>query len=154
MPRHKPKPPQVQASGVTWVNFSGGLPPVANTRLYHFLSESAHAPLMSELEEMRDLTPGWEGPGSVAPPASQIDAALAFVRSVELCFRPPEISLASDGEISVYWRNEDHYIDVSFRASGKTSIYVRSSEGTFSRELGRPSIYDVPRLDLERLVVA
>lgn len=70
-------------------------------------------PLISQIEQLSELQENWDGPGSVRPSQSTIDAALDFVKSIPASVRPPELSCAGDGEISLLWRQEDVFIDIS-----------------------------------------
>ena len=124
-PNILPWAPKQGGTNVVQVDFNRSLPAVeledAGVRLF----DLARVPLRQELEDAMSLEDGWDGPRTKAPSEEAISAAMTFVESIPNGFFLPEVSIGTDGEVNVGWRDEDHFVDVSFYDDTGGSVFVR-----------------------------
>jgi hypothetical protein len=57
---------------------------------------------------------GWDGYSGIAPTAKAITDAKLFLECLPEGFKIPVPMVASDGEISFYWRDTFQYLEVGF----------------------------------------
>lgn len=81
---------------------------------------------VSEMVRYKELVPGWDGVGSVAPRASVIEAAVAFLRAFPLDLLAPEPSVSADGSVSWFWHTNTIYATVSFTRPGRFAYYAKN----------------------------
>lgn len=74
---------------------------------------------LREIEELRGLTPGWDGEGAAVPSDEVISAAR---NAVELVFRfgserwrPPNVSPTSEGGVQLSWEVESRWAMLAFQ---------------------------------------
>ncbi len=79
-----------------------------------------------EMVRYKSLLPGWDGIGSVAPRATVIESAVAFVRAFPLDLLAPEPSVSADGSVSWFWNTNTIYAAVSFTRPGKFVYYAKN----------------------------
>ena len=139
-------PATARGSNVVWVNFQRHSPVAGDnsSNAAAHLSGMAFQPVLEELAEFARYGRGWDGPGSVSPSSATLAAACKFVRDLSAWATVPEVSLASDGEISVYWNTEDSYVDISFQRSGRVSIYARISGRIYKTVPSSAADFHVP----------
>lgn len=85
-------------------------------------TEPSLRPLLAKIECLADLVMGWDGPGSVRPTDQTIAKAVAFVSSIPASVTPPELAAAGDGEISLFWRTDKLFVDVSVGSDGAAAF--------------------------------
>jgi hypothetical protein len=116
------------------------------------MTRLAVEPLIGELKSFDAVEDGWAGKGSKKPSRQSIAAAKGFLESLGGTALP-EISIADDGEISIYWREDDFYVDVSFRAAGR-SLYARVGGQTYKQKFDDLTLAMMPFPVVERLATA
>jgi hypothetical protein len=138
----------LERDGVVWVAFDhkqlAKSALGSNDRIKEHLKDLNISSLLDELNEYNHLQDGWDGAGSIRPTPRSIEAARKFIDSVEASYVAPELSLAYDGEISVFWRETKLYVDVSFRANGKTSLFAKSGTRIVKHYIDNPRMSDLP----------
>lgn len=92
-----------------------------------FMHELANRSLRQKILAYRRLQNGWDGPNSVPPSTQAVNAALSFLDSFSAGVPLPEVTVAGDGEISMSWRDERKFVDVSFYGEVATA-YSRVGE--------------------------
>lgn len=68
------------------------------------------------------LRDGWDGPGSKSPGVAIISSVKNLLNSLPPSWQTPDVSVATDGELSVSWISDDSYIDVSFFGDQATAL--------------------------------
>lgn len=137
---------QEPGNNVVWVNFVKEMAkPVNHSReaAIH-LAGLAVQSLVDELNGYDELVDGWDGPSSRRPAEAAVRAVNSFLHAVSRWARAPEISLASDGEISVHWIEEDSYVDVSFQGSVRVSLYARIAGNVIKKKITDPFSVSLP----------
>jgi len=81
--------------------------------------------VFSQLVGYLKLEPGWDGPGSVAPSASDIELAKEFVASIPAVYPIPKAMLSGDGIVGLYWDDVFMYVDIQFESDHTLSIFSR-----------------------------
>lgn len=77
------------------------------------------------LENAKNLEDGWEGSGTLAPSIGAIIVADSFLQSLDSRVRPPEISIGTDGEVNIFWRSAQLFVDLSFYNADGGKLYAR-----------------------------
>ena len=73
---------------------------------------------------------GWDGFNGIPPSSKAIEEAERFISVITKAeILEPYISLAADGEINFYWKNENFILDVGFFGEGVYSIYAKMASG-------------------------
>jgi hypothetical protein len=86
-----------------------------------FIHELSIRPLKDKIEAYRALAHGWDGPNSKPPAPAAVEAATRFLESLSPGVSLPEVTLAGDGEISISWRDEYKFVDISFYGDHATA---------------------------------
>ena len=102
---------------------SGSVTGTATTELAHRDYKSV---LSEEIGEYANLPDGWDGPRSVAPSATAIRNALAFLDSMPPNIRAIRPMISADGEVGFYQRRADSYFDIGFLKDGQMEYYARA----------------------------
>lgn len=144
--RRKVWPATPSVSNVVWVNFQRKAPklPENSPNAAAHLSALAFKPVFDELDDFEGLVGGWDGPGSVPASSEALSAARKLVREFSSWAVVPEVSLAPDGEISVYWNAPGSYVDVSFQRTGRASIYARIDGNVYKSDSPTAADLHVP----------
>lgn len=71
----------------------------------------------------------WDGYDGIAPSAETINDALSFIDKLPYGVIEPRPGVSGDGEISLFWENDDIYIDIGFTGDGTYVLYARDNEG-------------------------
>lgn len=127
-----------------------GVRPAASS--LKFLREMAVAPIKRKIESFRAYQEDWDGPGTIQPDKETIDAALLFVESLSLSSELPSVSAGGDGELSIFWRDDDKFVDVSFHGQ-EASAYSRV-DGKIDKVRSLRHFYDLPHAAVEALTAA
>lgn len=103
----------------------------------HEASKSASlAMLFGKLQSYRSLDEDWDGYGGSPATYKSFISAIEFLSSLSQRFDTPSPMLASDGEISLYWKTEDKYLEISFPGDGTYHyIYVSPTDRYASPDL-------------------
>lgn len=85
--------------------------------------------LFSELYSYRELTENWDGYNGIRPSDDIISTASKFLNILqENLISSPEIMLSGSGEVALFWKNNNDYIEVSFDISNHlTYFYILDS---------------------------
>lgn len=104
--------------------------------------------LLRELASYADLEPEWDGYSAESANADSITEARVFITSLPTNCPVPRSSLASDGEISLYWAKNGHYLEASFPGDG-TYHFIYTAPGV---RFGSKDIHvTTPTIDSEFL---
>ena len=91
------------------------------------------SPLLKLLVQLRIFQQTPEGerwPGAIWPNTQAFADARTFITRLPLNEIPlPEISLADDGEVNFFWKNDGVYIDLGFYGTGTCSYFARGKDG-------------------------
>jgi hypothetical protein len=111
--------------------------PSVTTEMRPYLdSASLSEPVFAELLSYKTFRDGWDGEGSYAPCASDVDAAVEFVRLLKPMLPLPGAMLDPVGSVGLYWNTDKVYIDINFDRDGTVSFYLRD------RNTGEESFYE------------
>ena len=100
----------------------------------HFQGQSEffvdeRALLIDDLRQYEMLEPGWDGGANdVAPSRDAINEAIQFVENIPPFIVLPEAMVSNDGEVGLFWNNDDFYLDVGFRGCGECSFFGKSGQ--------------------------
>lgn len=83
---------------------------------------------IAEIEALREMSDGWDGPASVAPKASIIERAVRFLKQLPESVHAPEPCPLPDGAVQWVWSNDDGYATVYF-GPGLAASYYGTSGG-------------------------
>jgi hypothetical protein len=97
------------------------------------------------IEELRELSDGWAGEGSVAPSNQAIEDAERFVSLLPECPPVPTVCAADDGEILMDWALPDKRAVVGLEGDGGFgyALYIDGGYKPGSEE-GDLSVNDIP----------
>jgi len=70
----------------------------------------------------------WDGYDGIAPSTETINDALSFIEKLPYGVIEPRPGVSGDGEISLFWENDDIYIDIGFLGDGTYVLYARDSQ--------------------------
>lgn len=105
------------------------------------MTENQHTGLtlneaIERLDHLAAKEAGWKGEDSIPMPQSVREASEVFLRSnPELLNARPFIGLDTDGEVTVFIKNERVIMDLSISSDGLYSFYAQMTEGgEFSAE--------------------
>jgi hypothetical protein len=86
--------------------------------------------MITRVRELASYKMGWDGFDGRPPSKEAVDEAEKFIISLsKYNISEPSISLASDGEINFYWKNNDFLLDLGFFGEGVYSYYAKKSSG-------------------------
>lgn len=90
-----------------------------------------------EMATFRNLSSGWDGPGSIAPLAGVIASALNFLFSLPEDLAVPEPTVSADGTAGWFWERDDLYASVFFMGGNRFAYFARNDEsGQIVRGVG------------------
>lgn len=70
----------------------------------------------------------WDGYGGEPATYASWSNALEFLHVLPIRFKPPVPMLAGDGEISLFWKDSERYVEISFPGDG-TFHYIYNAPG-------------------------
>lgn len=104
--------------------------------------------LVRELAGYADLEPEWDGYSAEPANVDSITEARIFISSLPTGCPVPRSTIASDGEISLYWDKVGNYLEASFPGDG-TYHYIYTAPGV---RFGSKDIHvTMPTIDPEFL---
>ncbi len=71
----------------------------------------------------------WDGYDGIAPSTETINDTLSFIEKLPYGIIEPRPGVSGDGEVSLFWENDDIYIDIGFLGDGTYVLYARDSQG-------------------------
>ncbi len=98
------------------------------------LDDEQRSLVVGEILEYPKLQVGWDGsPDDVPPSSASADQAATFVELLPAFVPVPEPSAAADGEIILFWRDPNLYVEVGFRGG---DVYSYFAEGPSEKVKG------------------
>ncbi len=86
--------------------------------------------MIKEVRKFASYPQGWDGFNGVPPSRKAIDEAESFISMItKNQILEPYISLAADGEINFYWKNNNFLLDIGFFGEGVYSLYAKMASG-------------------------
>lgn len=86
--------------------------------------------MRTKVRKLASYQRGWDGFEGIAPAKEAIGEAESFISMItKNQILEPYISLAADGEINFYWKNDDFLLDVGFFGEGVYSLYAKMTSG-------------------------
>ena len=83
----------------------------------------------NELQGYLQFEDGWDGVNSVSPSESAIKNAISFLHRFSDVLTQPTPMVAADGEVGLYWRYQNAYIELEFAGDGMMFGYARDPNG-------------------------
>jgi hypothetical protein len=77
-----------------------------------------------EVTQYGNLSNGWDGKGSKAPPAASIEVALEFLRAIPEWLSMPTPMVSGNGNLGFYWDRQSTYVDVEIDRSQQISTLI------------------------------
>jgi hypothetical protein len=110
----------------TYAKADDNLLPLYSVKNYDEKYLSYYYAVRSELLSYTSLPRNWDGYTALSPKESHVELAYNLLRSVyELGLPMPRSQINSDGEISLYWRDDFRYMEVSVESDDTTSFYSK-----------------------------
>lgn len=94
--------------------------------------------VFDQLATFQKLSPGWDGPESLAPSPEDLSAAEAFIQSIPVIFPLPKAMLSADGIVGLYWDDGIVYLDIQIDSPNSLSSFSRdrvSGQDQFSGDI-------------------
>lgn len=70
----------------------------------------------------------WDGYNGKPPTVDAVNDTLSFIHKLPFGVAESRPGLSGDGEISLFWENDDIFVDIGFVGDGKYSFYARDSQ--------------------------
>ena len=83
-----------------------------------------HEQLVASLYGYLDLPANWDGYGGIAPPAKAVFDAERFLSTMSGAASLPKPMISGDGQVGLYWRGQDQYIEVTFVGDDRATIFA------------------------------
>lgn len=88
-----------------------------------------------ELLSYLQLKPDWDYDDGIVPQSYNIDTSIRFLTLLKNFHLPlPKPMLAGDGEVCLYWKKENFYIEVGFEEEGEFSYAVDNHKTPFGED--------------------
>ena len=88
------------------------------------------------------LKDGWDGSAEDrAPTMDAIYQASLYLDSLPTFLPTPETSVASDGEVILFWKSDQFFLDVGFRGDNSIVYYGKSGDNKIKGELNISEIF-------------
>lgn len=100
--------------------------------------------LIDKLHSYRGLHKDWDGYGGEPATYASWSNAIEFVRALPIRFNAPVPMLAGDGEISLFWREHGHYLEISFPGDNTYHFIFQGDKEQFA---SADVPFEVNRLD-------
>lgn len=86
--------------------------------------------IIKMLESYKELTENWDGYGAIKPDSTIIDRAILFVVRLKIfnIKHFPKPMIAGSGEVGLYWKIDNMYIEVDFDADGNSMFMDNKPE--------------------------
>lgn len=110
----------------TYAKADDNLLPRYSVKNYDEAYLSYYYAVRSELLGYTSLSENWDGYTAETPEKNHVELAYNLLRAVyELGLPMPRPQINSDGEISLYWRDEFRYLEISVESDDTTSFYSK-----------------------------
>lgn len=86
--------------------------------------------LVYSIRSYRAYEDDWDGYGGKAPFNATVEDTITFLRLFPDKFAFPYSGLAGDGQISLFWKQDNIFIELSFNGDGMYSCFARDSKGS------------------------
>jgi hypothetical protein len=105
----------------------------------YFLNASENYECMIDENPRKDITdqikgylflePGWDGYEGIPPSKEVVNDAITMVKALPEGFPLPKPMVAGDGEVGLYWKRGNAFIDIEFSGNGLITYYARAADG-------------------------
>ena len=87
--------------------------------------------LIGRIREINSYDENWDGHQALKAPLSSISSAEEFVKQLSVIkgVLKPSVSLATDGEIGFFWKQESFILDLGINEDGTYSYYAKLDSG-------------------------
>lgn len=91
----------------------------------NYIRENSFNKVERELHSYLQLNSNWDDEGALVPDASSVDMSIKFLSLLKTYQLPlPKPMLANDGEVCLYWKKQNFYIEIGFRENGLFTYLV------------------------------
>ncbi|MDY7567499.1 hypothetical protein QN400_21340 [Pseudomonas sp. RTC3] len=90
--------------------------------------------LIDKLHSYRSLYKDWDGYGGEPATYASWSNALEFVSRLAIRFSAPVPMLAGDGEISLFWKKDGRYLEISFPGDNTYHFIFQYSQEQFASD--------------------
>ncbi len=98
--------------------------------------------LVSTLLSYAHLGIAWDGSlGDKIPSIESVFQASEYLEKIPQFVPLPEVSVASDGEIILFWKRKDFYLDVGFRGHGDIVYFGQNGQNKVKGSVGFADIF-------------
>lgn len=102
----------------------------------------------NELRGYLRLEEGWDGVNSVAPSELAVENAVLFLYRFPDALTQPIPMVAADGDVGLYWRHQNAYVELEFAGDGMMFGYARDFNGkeTFIDDVSLDSVKKIEKI--------
>lgn len=100
--------------------------------------------LTERLHMYRGLDEGWDGYNGAPATFGSFTNTIEFVKKLPIRFTLPVSMLAGDGEISLFWKCDGHYLEASFPGDNTYHFIYKSGDSKYASP---DLMLDSPQLD-------
>lgn len=90
---------------------------------------SPSARLIGKLTSYLELDDGWDGYSGERPSEVAVTDAIQFIQKLRTGLKSAIPMVSSDGEVGLFWKDQENYIDIGFYGDGLYSLYAKLSNG-------------------------
>lgn len=109
--------------------------------------------LLKEITTYTILEDGWDGDNSLKPTTDSINNATSYIEELYNIKAPlPKSMLNAQGEVGLYWDNQNIYIDIHFEVNNLISIYARSKKNQEEFFFDEVGILSLPSIMAEKIL--
>ena len=93
------------------------------------ISQYPKIEIIEQLKSYLFLEKDWDGYGGIGPAIEAVNDAIFTVKSIPDNLPLPTPMISGDGEVGVYWKFGNTFIDIEFSGDGLSTYYIRTHEG-------------------------
>lgn len=84
---------------------------------------------IDQIKRFKFLEPGWDGYDGVTPSMNAVEDTITLVKALPDNFPLPKPMVSGDGEVGLYWKQENIFIDLEFSGNSFVTYYARAANG-------------------------
>ena len=85
--------------------------------------------IIEQIRTYQYLAPGWDGYDGTVPSVDAIEDAIKMINAFPENIPFPKPMVSGDGDVGLFWKHENTYIDLEFSGNGLVTYYARANNG-------------------------